>query len=139
MKNKAPLALMEQLIMLMVFAIAAALCLQIFALSGRISCNLETRDNAIMAVQNAAESIKISNGNLTEHTALVGGTCTEDTWNIYYDADWEVTSPDRAVYNVSAHVLDDTSEYLGTADVSASEINGSTLFEITVAWQEVAP
>ena len=27
MKNKAPLALMEQLIMLMVFAIAAALCL----------------------------------------------------------------------------------------------------------------
>ena len=37
MKNKAPLALMEQLVMLLVFALAAALCLQIYALSGKVS------------------------------------------------------------------------------------------------------
>ena len=37
MHSKAPLALMEQIIMLLVFALSAALCLQVFALSGRIS------------------------------------------------------------------------------------------------------
>jgi len=139
MKNKAPLALMEQLIMLMVFAIAAALCLQIFALSGRISRDMENRDNAIMAVRNAAESIKISNGDLAEHTALFGGTHTDDSWDIYYDADWDVTSSENAVYCVTAQISNGTSDYLGTADVSAAELDGEVLFEVTVAWQEVSP
>ena len=37
MKNKAPLSLMEQLIMLLVFALSVALCLQIFVFSAQIS------------------------------------------------------------------------------------------------------
>ena len=89
MKNKSPLALMEQLLMLMVFAIAAALCLQIFAISGRISRSIETRDNAMTVVQNAAESLKISNGNLAAHASIFGGTHSEGSWEIYYDANWE--------------------------------------------------
>ena len=35
MHSKAPLALMEQIVMLLVFALSAALCLQDFALSGK--------------------------------------------------------------------------------------------------------
>lgn len=34
MRSKAPLALMEQMVMVLVFALAAALCLQAFALGG---------------------------------------------------------------------------------------------------------
>ena len=37
MKSKAPLALMEQMVMLLVFALAAALCLQAFVQSDRLS------------------------------------------------------------------------------------------------------
>ena len=37
MRSKAPLALMEQMVMVLVFALAAALCLQAFALADRIS------------------------------------------------------------------------------------------------------
>ena len=55
MKSKAPLSLMEQLIMLLVFALAAALCLQVFVLSAQISRRCKATDHAVTAAQNAAE------------------------------------------------------------------------------------
>ena len=42
MKSKAPLMLMEQMIMLLVFALAAALCLQAFVKSEQLSSRSET-------------------------------------------------------------------------------------------------
>ena len=46
MRSKAPLALMEQMVMVLVFALAAALCLQAFALADRISRQNAERDQA---------------------------------------------------------------------------------------------
>ena len=54
MKSRAPLVMMEQLVMVLVFALAAAVCVRIFALSDRLSLENETRDRAVAAVQNAA-------------------------------------------------------------------------------------
>ena len=73
MHSKAPLALMEQIIMLLVFALSAALCLQVFALSGRISHGMEDKALAVTEVRNAAESIKISGGDFEKHAELFGG------------------------------------------------------------------
>ena len=58
MRNKAPLALMEQLVMLLVFALAAALCLQVFVLSDQLSRRCEERDRVVVVAQNAAEIMK---------------------------------------------------------------------------------
>ena len=55
MKNKAPLALMEQFIMILVFALTATVCLQVFVFSSRMSSTGELRAHAVTAVQNAAE------------------------------------------------------------------------------------
>lgn len=62
MKSKAPLALMEQLVMVLVFALAAALCVRGFVLSERISRRGEARDMAMIAAQNAAEALKGTGG-----------------------------------------------------------------------------
>ena len=62
MKNKASLLLMEQLIMILVFALAAALCLQVFAKAGEISQETLHRDQAVLLAQNAAELLKAENG-----------------------------------------------------------------------------
>lgn len=51
MKSKAPLALMEQMVMLLVFALAAALCLQAFVQSDRLSRESEARDHAAVLCQ----------------------------------------------------------------------------------------
>ena len=54
MKSKAPLALMEQIVMLLVFALAAALCLQAFVKSEQTSRDSQSRGNAALSVQIAA-------------------------------------------------------------------------------------
>lgn len=58
MRSRASLALMEQLIMVLVFALAAALCLRCFAASEAISQETIRRDRAVQIAQNAAERLK---------------------------------------------------------------------------------
>ena len=58
MKNKGSLVLMEQLLMVLVFAIAAAFCLQAFALSQKISRQFTQTDRASAAAQSAADAEK---------------------------------------------------------------------------------
>ena len=54
MRSKAPLVMIEQMIMLLVFALAAVLCLQAFTTSKEISEESICRDRAVVEVQNAA-------------------------------------------------------------------------------------
>lgn len=60
MRSKASLFLIEQLVMLLVFALAAALCLNVFARANEISLQTASRDEAVTIAQNAAELLKHS-------------------------------------------------------------------------------
>ena len=57
MKSKIPLILMEQMVMLLVFALAAALCLQAFVKSDQMSGRSHDRDRAVTLVQEMAETV----------------------------------------------------------------------------------
>ena len=48
MKSKTPLALMEQLVMVLVFALAAALCVSCFVAADRLSDRYAVRDDAVL-------------------------------------------------------------------------------------------
>ena len=85
MKSKAPLSLMEQLIMLLVFALAAALCLQVFVLSGRVSRSCETKSQAVAAVQSAAEITKACKGDPEQLEQFLGGSDIAGTWQLGYN------------------------------------------------------
>ena len=138
MKNKAPLALMEQLVMLLVFALAAGLCLQVFVLSDRMSRRNEARDYGVLAVQNTAEMMKICQGDLEECAKLLGGTACADGLQIGYDKQWDPVPPEQAEYCVRVTVVEDSVGLLGTGEVSAQTADGEHLFGVTVSWQEVA-
>lgn len=58
MRNRASLQLMEQLIMILVFGVAAALCLQVFAKSAEISRKTACQDEAVLTAWNGAELYK---------------------------------------------------------------------------------
>jgi len=58
MKSKAPLLMMEQLVMTLVFGLAAALCLKCFALAHEMNRRTEQQDEAVRIAQNAAELLK---------------------------------------------------------------------------------
>ena len=136
MKSKAPLSLMEQLVMLLVFALAAALCLQVFVFSAQTSRWCEARDQAVTQVQNAAETVKASNGDLRRCASLLGGTADDRTWRIGYDENWNI-SETEADYQLIITALPTEYAALGSAEVLATTEAGEELFGVTVSWQEV--
>lgn len=136
MKSKAPLALMEQLTMILVFALAAALCLQLFVLSNALSRDGEIRDRAVTAVQNAAEALKIHEGNFDKLATFHGGELMEDGWQIGYDEKWKVAPVAQADFVVTAVPVEDGQPLMGSADITARGVDGKQWFEITVSWQE---
>ena len=138
MRSKAPLALMEQLVMVVVFALAAALCVRIFALSDRFSRECEIRDRAVSAVQNAAEALKACRGDYAEASGILGGTWDGNAWSIAYDDGWTVLrAGEEGSYRLLAVPADSGHELRGTADVTACNRQGKELYSLSVAWQEV--
>ena len=72
MRSKAPLAMLEQLVMLLVFSLAAALCLQIFVKAQTISEETARRDQAVVLARNGAELLKANGGDKAPAEALSG-------------------------------------------------------------------
>ena len=58
MRSKASLFLMEQLVMILVFSLAAALCLRLFVRTQEISLGTTRRDAAVVIAQNGAGLLK---------------------------------------------------------------------------------
>ncbi len=137
MKNKAPLALMEQMVMLLVFALAAALCLQVFVLAEQLSRRCEMEAHAVWAAQNAAEVLKDSGGDYEQAMKSHGGHREEESWRIGYDGQWQ-QSDQNAAYWVQVVPADSGQPLLGMADVTVETLDEVELFCLTVAWQEVA-
>ena len=116
MRNKTSLVLMEQVVMILVFALAAAICLQIFVLSDRLSKEQEAKANAAILAQNTAEWLK-------------------NQGSVDIEALSEITKD--SVYEL--RVVEETADISGLIRVKIIVSEGTkTLFELPAAWQEVA-
>ena len=138
MKQNTPLALMEQVIMIAVFALAAALCLQAFALAERISRENEDRDKAVILAQNAAEVCIAGGGDPTFLIEKLGGAAMGQGWTALFKENLKEAGSDReGSYRV---VLSrERTDYpgLGLANVCVyGAASGKLLFQIPTAWQE---
>ena len=143
MKNKAFLPLMEQLIMILVFALTAVLCLKGFTLANHASHRQENRNHAALKVQNAAELLKASSGDFTETAIQLQGILTDTFIVVSYDSRWEpVSSQNDSDFLLKITPAETDSPLLGAAHIalyeaSAPEIHDKMqpLFEIHTAWQ----
>ena len=116
MKHKASLLLMEQLVMILVFAICAALCVQVFAGAGALAQELRQRDEAVTLAQNAAEILKATGGDVSRAEQL---------------------------FEKSGYRPEITAQPSGIPGLAMAQIrvyrDTQLLFSITTGWQEVAP
>ncbi len=141
MRSKAPLALMEQMVMLLVFALAAALCLQAFAKSDQLSKRGGERDRAAVLCQSAAEIIRHTGGDFVQAAALLDATSgDQDSFLIFYGSDWEPSAP-VSKYTLGACRIETDVPGLGKAEIWVVD-DGSEpeeeLIRFQVAWQEVS-
>ena len=81
--SKTPLFLMELIIMLLVFSVSAAICLQVFAGARRISDASRRLDIAVMQAQTAAECWKASYGDLEKTAEYMGTEAEENGFSLY--------------------------------------------------------
>lgn len=129
--------------MLLVFALAAALCLQAFVKADEISRRSEARDRAVILCQTVAEEIKaVGEVDRNPVSALASKMDAierrPDGFSVHYNADWTVNSENREyAYNLTVNTVDSGVPGMGKARVSVTE-QGATLFELQVAWQEVS-
>ncbi len=144
-KSKAPLAMMEQMVMLLVFALAAALCLQAFVKSDEMSKRSEARDRAMVLCQNVAEAMRASGLSASEAAweAAEKLGCRYDKGTLYqeYDENWNPVEPgELGVYRLDAGGIPTELPNLQAAHVCVRRgFNAGqeteTIFELEVAWQ----
>ena len=138
MRSKAPLVLMEQMVMVLVFALAAALCIQVFVLSDRTSRENEVRAQALTMAQNTAETLKYYDGDYEAAAQALGGEWNGSELEIFCAEDWTVSQTDAAAtYRVQVTPRESGHALLGNAEVAVCAADGAALCAVPVAWQEV--
>lgn len=138
MKGKSALALMEQAIMLLILAVAAALCLQAFVWADANSKKSGNCDRAMVQLQSAAEILKAYRGDMDAAAGVFGGQTDENGWTVCWDENWEQTDA-PGMYWLSVTPESALTEYLGCADLVLKQEDGTALGSLQVCWQEVLP
>ena len=138
MKKNASLALIEQVIMLLILILAAALCLRAFAWSDKQSLYYRDRDRAMVELQSAAEVLKAHSGDFSAAAASYGGSATQTQWVLEFDENWNITGT-PGTYRICATAITCDVDYLGSAKLTVQSIADEIFAELTITWQEVAP
>jgi len=144
-RSKSTLFLIEQLIVVAVFAICAVACIRIISTAYLYSRDSRDVGFAIIAAENVTESFKAVSGELEHVAYIIGGSVAEidgmSTVTIYYDKNWQVTDAANALYvlhlnetgitNYFSH--DRVTHTLIEGNISARRITGDELISFNVA------
>ena len=134
MKNKTSLLLIEQALLLLVFALASAICLRAFVWADVQSEENADCDRAMIEVQNAVEIAKTVRGDWMRAAAIYGGAGNEEGWSIRYDNEWN-QGPEMQPFVLRVTDTESGSPFLGTASVQMWD-GDTILLETQAAWQE---
>ena len=125
MKSRSVLTQIEFTIMILIFAVSAAVCLKIFTYADTYSERNAEKNNAQIILQSSAELIKSESGNFALCAEISGGEADESSWVIIYDDG----SFMKAVRVASENPL------LGKAKLQFCK-NNETISALEIAWQE---
>ena len=112
MKHRAFPLLLELMMTVLIFSVAAAVSLRLFAGADRISRESQQLDRAVLVAQNAAETLKAGQS-------------------------WEDDPSDGLICAVTQ--LPSRIPGLAEARIRVLDEGGREIFSLTTAWQEVAP
>lgn len=122
------LFLIELMLGIMIFAIAAAVCLKVFVTASDVSLDSAGLNRAVILAQNSAECFKAAGGDLAETAGLL---------------DESFSSEDTLVYESSGLIVEikrvSAQAGLTEGTVTVKNQSGNPIFSIPVSVLEVAP
>ena len=103
-RSKSTLFLIEQLIVIAVFAICATACVRIVTNAYFYAVDSRDISNALFAAESAADSFKASAGDIIETATLLGGFTINHSGTaalvVYYNDIWQVSGESDAHYTL---------------------------------------
>ena len=124
--GKSTLVLIEFAVMLLVFALAAAFCLQAFRRADRLSGENEYRDEILLQAQNAIELLKHHKGDLRAVAEELGGDM--DGRSLHYIG--------AGGMQLRMTLLEGELDLLGEAIIEVTDSGGEVILTLPAAWQE---
>lgn len=125
MKSKVSLALTELCVMLLVLALASALCLRVFVWADETSQKSAARDDALIYMQSVAEMLKAT-GSPEDTVLALGGSRTENYWQIPGE-----------IFDIRIIATETAEDNLRSVSLEAV-YQDTVLIRFPVSWQEVA-
>lgn len=121
MRNRAFSPLLEQILMIAVFALVAAVCVSGFSKAYHISQQIHRKDQAVILAQNLAEELK---------SGLISA---DDT--VFYDDALQLTTEAEAAYVATITPIPTDVAGLGGACIRI-HFKDTQLYTLNVHWQE---
>lgn len=135
--SKYSLFLMEQLIVITIFALCASVCVKIFTESYIMASESKDLNFAIIEVENAAECFKAYSGDLDRLSRVLNVAKSQDGRSaaIYYDENWKQCDMEAAAYLLNLGLRDGVMDggTLIFCDISAQTVEGKEITSISVA------
>jgi len=138
-RSKSTLFLIEQLIVVAVFAICAAACVRILTASYFMATEANDMSNAVRVAESGAESYKAVSGDMAKTAEILEGNSViidgEAGVIVYYDNDWRVCGEADAYYVLRLVSLSDTSgpQSLLSGELSVGKLSGEEIIAFPVA------
>ena len=95
-KSKTTLLLMELVIMVMFFSIAAAICMNVFASAQVTADDSANRSMAGIHAQSAVDCYKAVKGDLAECVEILGGVTDGSVMYIFFDDKWNLCDSENS-------------------------------------------
>ena len=131
-RSRATLFLIEQLIVIAVFALSAAACARILTAAYFDASSARDLSYALLAAENGADSFKATQGDLSSVARLLGGTASNVNGAaaviVHYDKDWQVTRENDAAYRLMllAEAKGLESDLLTFCELSVVKLSGGS-------------
>lgn len=129
--SKSALFLMELILAILFFALAAVVCVQLFCAAHTLSTDTRDSNCAVTLAQNAAAALQSAEGDLQAAARLLQGEADTHTLQAWYTADGKACTAAEAAFKLqaSAEPLQET------AAVTVLRLrDNSELFCLTVSW-----
>jgi len=143
-RSKSTLFLIEQLIVIAVFAICAVACISILTAAYFNASDSKATSHAVLKAESAVESFKMTGDDFASLANIIGGTTTVTglgsagvaTVAVYYDNSWSVTDAENASF--ALYLVIESAQNIGDYDlikghVTVEKITGEELVTLQAA------
>jgi len=117
-ERRTSLFLIELMVALLFFALAAAICMQFFVQASQISRQSANLNQAIFVSQSLAEEFRAMNGQMSDQT-------------LYFDREWNESEIENAIFTSTFRVTATTYDML-LANIAVFEHPGEPIYTLEV-------